>query len=71
MNRRLKTSLKDDATSPDCQGFQPLQIFGTHRAALTGSWEAQARRMLARSRDQVPVADHEIKALPDDADDAT
>ena len=42
---------------------------------MMGGWEApvwtQARYVLARSRGQVPVADHEVEALPDENDDAT
>jgi hypothetical protein len=43
-------------------------------AAIMGGWDApvwaQAMHVLARSRDQVPVADHEMEALPDKNDDA-
>jgi hypothetical protein len=35
MNRRLKTSLKDDNIGPNCQGFQLLRISGPTGAFLT------------------------------------
>jgi hypothetical protein len=44
-------------------------------AAMMGGWEApvwaQARHVLARSRGQVPVTDHDAEALPNEDDDAT